>query len=203
MAYQDSNPERRNLIVTSIALSAYCYAGGSIAEPSIRLQFINATFSLPGVLALIGWLVLFWFIYRYWLAHNGDFSKSFREEFHNITGKQYLTNFMNQCIGQSPIQDDEEGYRVSGLAWWKNCVTIQCRYYLTVNRDPNGRIVFGTPTSAHKETPRLLLNNFKGWILTTRITVDCMIKKPNSSYLFPYILALVAILGGLWRLLST
>jgi hypothetical protein len=67
MAIQDSNPERRNLLVLSLCFIVFFLGGGAFSKGEVRLQVITVTFSRPEILSLIIWLLLFWFLYRYWV----------------------------------------------------------------------------------------------------------------------------------------
>ena len=72
MPVQDSDPERRNLMVTSLGFIAYYLAGGHVVENKIRIQVINISFDYPIVLAVMAWLMLLWFALRYWQTHRNE-----------------------------------------------------------------------------------------------------------------------------------
>ena len=44
LAYQDSNPERRNLTVLSLCIIIFYLAGGAFLSNEVRLQVINVKF---------------------------------------------------------------------------------------------------------------------------------------------------------------
>lgn len=70
MAIEDSNPERRNLVVLSMAIIAFYVGGceipatGEIELPLIKLKFTDAYH-----LAWLIWITLFWFAFRYWMEN--------------------------------------------------------------------------------------------------------------------------------------
>jgi len=73
---QDGFAERRNLIVISLAIIVYYWAGGSLDDEStIRLVLMNVKFHYPLVLFTFVWFLFLYFIFRYWVT-----SKSFGEE---------------------------------------------------------------------------------------------------------------------------
>lgn len=69
MAIHDSDPERRNLVVTSLAFIVYYLAGGYITDNNVRMQIVNITFDNKAVLAVFVWVMLLWFAWRYWQTH--------------------------------------------------------------------------------------------------------------------------------------
>ena len=198
MAIQDSDPERRNLNVTSLAFIIYFYAGGSFPDPDVvRLQVINAKFSHPMMLTSIVWVMFVWFIYRYWLTHNGDFSSAFKNEFIKLQNKEYIGEYVSKCIGHDIVADSEEGYHVLDLNWQDGSVIVKYAYAKNLSRHVNGKI--RTQTGLDNQE-RIELTDFWGWILAIRATIECFIKYPSfSNYLVPYILAFLAIMGAIFR----
>ncbi|MEM7014441.1 MAG: hypothetical protein AAF585_23520, partial [Verrucomicrobiota bacterium] len=80
MEYTDNSPERRNLLVTSIAFIAYCYAGGAISENLVSLSVVNVKFANTALLGWGAYLVLIWFGYRYWVKNGGKYSDAAKKE---------------------------------------------------------------------------------------------------------------------------
>ena len=80
MSYQDSNPERRNLVLLSLSIIVFYLAGGKLVSTDVRLQVVNVAFSKPEVLVAAVWCLLFWFCYRYWLVHQGSWKKGYCQE---------------------------------------------------------------------------------------------------------------------------
>ncbi|WP_417521897.1 hypothetical protein [Marinobacter sp.] len=66
MPISDSSPERRNLVVVSVAFILFYLAEGSVSGNSLRLFFVNIEFNEPVVLAYGAWVFLFWFGLRFW-----------------------------------------------------------------------------------------------------------------------------------------
>lgn len=94
MALQDSNPERRNLLVLALSIIVFFLAGGEFTDSTVRLQVINVQFSNPEVLTYFVWGLLVWFLFRYWLIHQGEWKKEFYSELGyvpTIIYSRYLT----------------------------------------------------------------------------------------------------------------
>jgi len=68
MPYSDSNPERRNLTVLSLAIIVYYLAGGEFLNNEVKLVIINAKFNNPSVLIAFVWVMLCWFLFRYFVT---------------------------------------------------------------------------------------------------------------------------------------
>ena len=96
MPIQDSEAERRNLIVTSLCFIAYNLGGGNFTSNEVRLQVINVSFTDPIFLGFLAWMGLFWFAYRYWLKYSGEFSREFSKEFRSRFRKSYIANYLEK-----------------------------------------------------------------------------------------------------------
>lgn len=202
MTIQDSSPERRNLTLTSIAFIAYFFAGGSFTDSTVRLAVINAEFANPEVLCLIVWTIFVWFLYRYWVTHNGLFRREFVEEFNRLQNKDYIRNHYCRVIGQDTVKDGNEGYHVNGVYWQGWCVHIMSVYAVYVERNEHGGII-GTMypnDGATREKRDIKLSGLKGWLVALRAMVECILKYPSfSSYMVSYILSFLAVSGAVGR----
>jgi hypothetical protein len=195
MAIQDSNAERRNLMVTSIGFIAYFYAGGSFPNSSVRLQVINADFSRPEVLSVMAWTAFIWFLYRYWVTHSGDFTKHFRGELYDLRIKSYIKSYALKRLDRDLVIGQKDGHIVSQFAWGGGCLKIGLTYITNVVRDENGDATNWTIDADTKEVS-IKMSDLNGWALALKINLECMLKYPSfSNYMVPYILALVAIAG--------
>ncbi|QCU90721.1 hypothetical protein [Thiomicrorhabdus sediminis] len=95
MEYQDSNSERRNLVAISMAFIIYHLAGGEITNGGqLKLQAINVTFHNPEYLTLIAWIILFWFLLRYWQTSREIISNSFAHERGQLVKNKFMQNFL-------------------------------------------------------------------------------------------------------------
>ena len=200
MALHDSDPERRNLVIASIAFIAYFYAGGSFPEATIRLQVINAVFLKPEVLQLILWVMYLWFIYRYWVTHRGSFRSEFSSELSEWKGRKYITKFVNQHFKQEMrINTTTKEYYAIGLSWVDLHVSVTCKF-AKVTRDNNGNVTGSSSGGNMDETnppQSIQLNGLKGWSLALRPLIGCIVKKPSfSGYVVPYLLVIITLFGA-------
>jgi len=191
MAIQDSDPERRNLMVTSIAFIAFYFAGGSFPEKSVRLQVINAEFTRPSVLCLIAWIAFFWFIYRYWQTHNGNFTTSSKNEFFKWNGRTFIRKYINRRLNQKLQSDNEEGCHVYRIFWRNGFVVADIQYALSVSRDQGG-IVNSWSSGDNNDKKEINLTDPIGWYVAIRATIECLIKEQSfASYIIPYLLGVM------------
>lgn len=203
MAFQDTNSERRNLSLTSLAFIVYFFAGGKFKESSVSLNVINATFERPMILAVIAWSALFWFIYRYWLVHLGEFSKNFASEFCAWSGKRCFREYAERKMRKEFPVDKEEGYHIADVNWKKGRVALKWTYASNIERDEQGKIRSYSKYPG-SENGELFLTGFRGWFIAIRESASCcLLNRSFSEYLVPYILAALAIIGGLLDLLLT
>jgi hypothetical protein len=200
MAIQDPDPERRNLVVISIAFIAYFYAGGCFPESSVRLQVINANFSKPEILGYIAWCAFCWFIYRYWLTHRGSFVTGFSNDFNEWHTKHYITEYVNNYFDQQmrPNVTVPE-YHAAGIGWKSWHVVITCNFArISRDREGNVRSIGRVSGKDDKPVEYIKLTNTKEWLLAIRASAGCILKKPSfSNYVVPYILAITALFGAL------
>lgn len=197
MAFQDSNPERRNLSITSLAFIIFFFAGGRFEESKVTLSVINANFERPLILAVIAWLALFWFIYRYWLVHSGDFSSNFAKEFSAWSSKFCFRKFAERKMGATFAIDKTEGYLVANIKWKKGRVVLGWVYASNITRDEQQN-VFSYSKDPGGENGELSVTGFRGWLIAIRETFRCcLVNRSFSEYLVPYLLAALAIMSGI------
>lgn len=184
-------------MVISIAFIAYFYAGGSFPDSNVRLQVIDASFDKPEILALMAWTAFAWFLYRYWQSHTGQFTKEFRKEFSEWQNKEYISSYAFKRIGQHQISNSDEGFHVNAIRWDRGSVIISFMHAKKISRSPNGKISSSQDPENRKNQDPIRMTDFMGWILALRATTACMFKYPSfSSYVVPYLLAAMAIVGA-------
>lgn len=81
MPISDSNPHRRNLLVTSLSFILFHAAGGAIQDGKIQLLVANVTFTRPHVVSIAAWILLIWFFIRFWNETKFSFPVEFAAEF--------------------------------------------------------------------------------------------------------------------------
>lgn len=99
MAIEDSNPSRRNLVVTSLAFVAYYYAGGYFKNHELTLEVVNLSFTDYWVLGFFAWGLLIWFAYRYWVEHRGELFAAFQSDVQNeIIAQEILLDYVRKIF---------------------------------------------------------------------------------------------------------
>lgn len=94
MGIEDSNPERRNLVVLSMAIIAFYVGGCEIpASGDIELPLIKLKFTDAYHLAWLVWITLFWFVFRYFVESKVKMINSFHDE---INDEQYLSSILSR-----------------------------------------------------------------------------------------------------------
>lgn len=202
MALHDSDPERRNLMLMSLGFIAYFYAGGSIQESVLRIQVVNVTFSEPFVLAVMAWLLHFWFLYRYWLTHKTKFSDGFRREMLDSYQLPFFVQYASDKLGKPFIKPGEtEGLHVCGFSYEVDGPAIKYVYASNVRRDGRTGRIEGYSRKREDEEGLVSIKGFAGLILRIRAALKCCVSNRSfSDYLVPYILFLIAMIGAAWRI---
>jgi hypothetical protein len=78
---QDSNPERRNLTVLSVAIIIYYFAEGNVDPSHLRLGLLDMHFNEPGNLVIAMWVMLLWFLYRHFVVNYEVFCNELKKDF--------------------------------------------------------------------------------------------------------------------------
>lgn len=203
MAIDDSSPERRNLTIISLAFIVFTLADGEFLNDTMQLQVINVKFNRPDVLIIFAWAMLFWFTYRYWLVHRGKFKTEFRQEFTSYAAHPIIEKFVSKKLNGKLISDDEDGYRVFDI-WWENwLIRIRAQYTGKISRHPNRKYASHENPAIKQPDKQARLQGINGWFYGLLVTALSMLKNPSfSGYVVPYILAIFAIISGIFRLIS-
>ncbi|EQB8880484.1 TPA: hypothetical protein ACTGGT_003544 [Vibrio cholerae] len=200
MTIQDSNPERRNLVVTSLAFIVYFFAGGSFTENEVRLHVVNVHFDKPEILAYIAWFLLFWFLFRYWQKHNGDFSKEFKKEITPYYTYSYFTNYARKKLEKPIITVESEGYHVVGFKLDGNKFGLRYVYATNVNRENGTGKIISWQSRNDDDKGVVYLDDAYGWLLKARAYITCCIKQPSfADYIIPYLLFGLCLVGALYK----
>jgi hypothetical protein len=195
MPYQESNPERRNLTVASLAFLTYFWGGGHLSSSSVKLFIVDAQFTRPGILAVMAWAMLFWFFYRYWLMHWGSYWATFHPEVNKRSREiAYLRNLVEpdarKAVKSSHTFTQMEH---AHLQWDKKTKWIVAYSCLATLNNPPDRC---TPAPETFSGHRPLL----GWSDHLALSLACLraalFEKATSSIVAPYILFGLAVISG-------
>ncbi|WP_137885363.1 hypothetical protein [Pseudomonas sp. 2FE] len=195
MAIEDSDPERRNLTVMSAAFIIYYLAGGSFKNNEITLEVVNINFSRPTVLAVIAWLMLFWFIYRYWQTHQDHFRNAFPAEFVKQQSSATLKRHLDSTLPKQ-ADDPQQSYFPSGVWWNGNRVKVGYINATSISRSASGHRAL-ISHEGNVRSGELHLSGIKGWSVALLLTCKTFIAEPSfAGYIVPYLLAAFAITLG-------
>lgn len=215
MEFQDNDPERRNLVMTSFAFILYSWGGGSFDDGDINFQIVNLHFSNTIALAVIAWVMLFWFYYRYWLKHSDTFRKKFTEEISKYKGHSFIKNYCSKRTGYALLPEIkfnhhfensgvEYGYFISHIDKGLRGYCIKVQYLKSLKRDPKTGLIVEQVNTEFPNDDRFITSEdipFDGAIgrLTfLRLYLLYCFKEHNfSSHVVPYILFFVAAISGI------
>lgn len=199
MSIEDNDPNRRNLIASSLALIIYFYAGGSFKAQSVNLQLVNIEFSDLWVFKIIIWIVFLWFLYRYWLKNHGKFSDNLGYEVRQRWNKHYVGEYLADNVDEYISKDSDMGYHIRSLTLTQTTLCAELVYGEDIKRT-DGK-VSGWGSKPGKKDQEVVFKGFKGLVVKVKVLLDCFWKSDSfSDYLVPYLLAFIAILGGVLRL---
>ena len=193
MPVADSNPERRNLMVSSICFITYFLAGGNFSDSIVRLQVVNIEFSKPYVLAIIAWVLLFWFALRYWQVNNGELSNAYIKELSVTAHSKIAIWYVILRTGKKHKVHGgfyPQGFHINGGK-------LHLRYGDVEggNEGPNGALV-NFKSNNFESTP---VSGFAGFMLKAYSALKLSIVKPAiGSYFVPYALFALAVLLGIY-----
>ncbi|MCL7744176.1 hypothetical protein LV476_04310 [Guyparkeria hydrothermalis] len=194
----DKNPERRNLSLASLSFVAYFWGGGSLVADNVTLQFISLKFSRPEVLALLAWVTLFWFLYRYWLLNRNKFHDSYAVEILSRVNREDANQYVAKALGNKAAEDSEEGLHIDKIYWSGLHMRADCVWALKVGRNTDtGRISSRTGADP-KRSQEVVFDGIGGW--RTAIVINSRVfalTEGFSSYLVPYVLFFIALLSAL------
>ena len=108
----ENDRERRNLMLCSVALNAYYFAGGEISAEGARLMWIGINFTKPEALTWMAWGMLFWFAWRYWQT-TPDLLVLLSRDIQDFNSKNYIQNFLKRI----PKEGGIDGHRIDCDGW--------------------------------------------------------------------------------------
>ena len=198
MAIQDSDSERRNLMVTSLCFIAYYSAGGYITKNEIQLQVLNVSFTNPEVLGIFAWILLFWFALRYWQTHQNMIIKSTVEDIKSQSNSNIVIWYLKHL---TKLNYNKTG-GFTNIELSKEPTGWVVRYKVAQEGQENK---YGELTSVTRFGIEELIefNGIRGLFVKIMIRITALIKKPGfSSYTVPYILFFTAIIIPVMRSLT-
>jgi hypothetical protein len=193
MPISDNVPERRNLVVTSIAFITFFLGDGQITNGELTLQAISITFKNTKVLIYLAWIMLLWFYIRYKQIHGGMLKTTIRHEAKSETKNPLLIAYLKRKTGMP--YHDEEGFGVSKIEVENGKWNVYLKHFIGEERGENGQW-----KHYHFKDTNETINFSWAWagIIRFSIYVKMAIKKPGiGSWLLPQFLFYVAVIMGI------
>ena len=198
---EDSNPERRNLIVTSLAITVFIVAGGHF-NGEVQLQVINAKFYRQSALVWFVWLAFIWFWYRYWLKNRTEFSKKFNEEIKRFLNDDRLVEIIKESLlSEAAVQqviakrNPKASIRPSirSVTAFKLRPKFDVSYMLHLNGADIGGTNYQT---VEVKSPRFI------WNVVLLHLKTFLLEESFTDYIIPHVLAIVTAVAGMFVLIG-
>lgn len=192
MAIQDPDPERRNLLVTSLAFVMYYLAGGHVADNNVRVQIVNITFDNKLALAVFAWVMLLWFAFRYWQTRESTFFHSFLAEVVHEKNHKLFSWYLLRQYDWS----DKERLQIYSMCLnlWTRTINYEYKY---TESTPSPGVRAQTKAENNQ---RAKLNTPSGLLIIVFFVIKNIIKKPSfASIAVPYLLFYAAVTLGLYH----
>lgn len=185
MPINDNNPERKNLVILGISIILFYLADGHISDQVIRLQVINVTFKNPSILVNFIWILLIWFIYRYWLIWQKTWKKPFAGELSRFEDYSFI--IYNHLVRKFKVAADAKTTLKNNKHWFMVTANESQLFSPSVeyiSNDDNGKQI-----QQHKN-----LDTFKDKIYLLAVIFYLTMRRPTiSTYFTPYLIAFFAI----------
>ena len=172
MTYSDNNPERRNLIVLSLAIIVFYLGEGYLLKEEISFTLINIGFHNQDILVVLIWTLLGWFLFRYIVTNRNKHGEELERASPAIN------------MDYPPVRKYIE--RVSKPAFFTKLhkTRIFC--------DLNGSWYMGFPN------PNVPLHGFDGYLIRMLYLLKISYKhRATTDYYTPYFLFLFAVFLGI------
>ena len=195
---QDQNPERRNLLVASMGFLLYFLAGGALADDVVRIQLINLKFENPTIFATFAWVILLWFLFRYWLLHSGKFARDFKKELLNFSNEPGIRSEVEKLLGEAIVEDDQQGPHLAPIRAKKCTLEVPIVWAIKVTRHRETGQIASISGQNKKEPRAVLLSGLKGRWLAAKIFLRCFFLYPSfSNYAIPYVVFICVLIAAL------
>ena len=193
MPISDSNPERKNLIITSIAFILFYVAGGRFDGDEIRIIVVNLSFSRPEALVAFSWVLLFWFCLRFYQKSNKKFIYELKREAGRSTVPQSLDvlacNLAKEQL-QGANRSDHINKKIKVMAtnlFEEVPISVTCNFM----ENSNG--------SVHQE--RVLITGIRGFYYRYQaLLTQIFLGNAFAELAVPYLLFILAVSAPFWSM---
>jgi len=108
---EDSNVARRNLMFMSMAIIAYLYAGGQLADGKLTFQIISLQFEAQEKLAHLAWALFFWFWLRYYQLSATLLSVDLQSDLNLKEDSEFVLWLVRQSIKIGKKRNEDSMFR--------------------------------------------------------------------------------------------
>lgn len=190
MYINDSNAERRNLTLLSLSIIIFYLADSQFVDGDVKLQILNVHFTNTNVLMIFVWILLFWFVFRYWVTDNGVWKIRYNENICDLESivieKLIKKIFIKEKKYTPPTEGKDESF---GYIFLHGQLSFVFHEIDKTSRLPVNYIEI---KGFYKNTIRLIS------------TIFLFFTKPSlSTYFVPYFLFITACLFGLADLMKS
>lgn len=198
MTIQDSNAERRNLCLLSLAIIIFYLGDGKLTDEIVRFQVVNIQFDRPEILVYFVWVLILWFALRYWQTHRHKPKQSFKEDIESISNSKLMILYAKKEFNLP--YNEIHGFNAVSLSILNSKWRIRCQRVLDADLDEQGKfkVIKGTDWTESKE-----ITGIKGSALKILLRLHAIATKPGvSAYTVPYVLFFMALLMPLIEVLK-
>ena len=188
MPVQDSDAERRNLLVTSLAFIVYYTAGGNFIDNEVRLVLANLKFGEAEILAYFAWAALFWFALRYWQTHRQSYIQQLITDVRTYSLPSIAAWYITKSTGL--LHDTDGGFYEQKFNKTHNNLIVE---YTNIKQRTT--VADGTARYKNGKKTSVKVSGYLG--LLCEITVYARIAINGTaftSYTAPYLLFIAAVI---------
>lgn len=202
MPYSDTNPQRRNLLVLSLAIITFYAADGRLMTEKLNFPLVNITFQETEFLIWGVWIALIWFLIRFWQVHRADNKQAINQALQNERNSKLIGRYAEKALNCSGLHQQRNGITITLLTRQWPKWTLDVRPILDFRLDENTnslKVVPNWKSAPHK----VHLNGIRGHLTELRTLTKLAVTQPElASYYLPYLAAWTAIAFGSVNLIA-
>lgn len=176
---QESDVERRNLMVMSWSIIIYNFADGTFGN-TLKLPLTSIEFTNTKALIYIAWFMLFWFSIRFWQKHRLSFIYQIEQHISSNHSKEFIYKCLENELGKEMMEKDR---MVMNPSYFRRNKSIVYMTLDTESQFKNNTIEKEINMEGLGFTIFRVKNNLSAYVNSNGIT----------SYLMPYVFALLAV----------
>jgi hypothetical protein len=187
VAIEDDNPIRKNLTILSTAIIVFYLSEGSLKNNEMTLELINFHFGDIEFLKVFVWVMLIWFLFRYYLEIRGSAVNEYLDE---ANGKCFYLKFRSKIWKhyENKIRLSDSGIKyLSGLKYKADNIPSGERRLFIIADYVKGNPIFvnNPPIGANYPFP---LSGFQLVIHWIPLTICLFFTTPKLATTYPPII---------------